>query len=291
MNNLDNYILVIIMFLILVVSVCYYKVNENFSCYKRKVNGLYAGIDDNSREYWLNNNDLNNKITNILEQILDELNNKIGSRFSLNGIDTIKTEELPNNKNRYIVDFFVHEYTHRETKRFITSIIVCCNYVQVESLNLSNALNAKVDNFPVFKDSNLILTDDNLKQNSNHLFGRNDSKLEFSKIKEKHIKSEPCHLEFQKWILPLSISEANMNKQSLYPCRIQSTEWDSDGVNYTQEGSSNCIGIKSDNSPINIQPYQNPTVNRLETEENGYSWLFDLSKGISGFPHGSSNGK
>ena len=36
--------------------------------------------------------------------------------------------------------------------------------------------------------------------------------------------------------------------------------------------------LRNYDKEIAYQPYQNPSVNRLETDKNKYSWMFDLAR-------------
>ena len=291
----NNILIVIVVFSILVVYLAMHNLKEKFGNYKRRINGLFQGIDSKSRENWLLDNETHDEVVSILKQVMVEINKQTGMRYYLNGLDNVTTELLPNNQVRYVVDFFVHELDSRSTKRMIVIVKLDrpTKNVTVETLNLSNAINLPEKVFDTHPNeantSPLLITDDNL-ENNYHIMGVNSSKLEFSKLLKPQHKSVPTPPEFKEWILPLSIHECN-GETNNFPCRNLSKKWDCNGIKYSDCETERCKGIKNYDQEIAYQPYQNPSVNRLESEKNQYSWMFDLARGISGFPHGQSNGK
>ena len=294
-SNIKNIIIVLVVFCILVVYLRMYQLRETFGNYKRRINGLYQGLTSNSSENWILDSNTHDEVVEILNLILIDINSQTGMKYYLNGIDNVTTELLPNQQVRYIVDVFVHELNSRTTKRMI--IIMKLDRpskdVTVETLNLSNAINLPEKVFDEHPNeanhSTLLITDENLKRNY-HIMGTNDSKLEYSKLLNPQHKSVPTPPEFKNWILPLGIHECN-GETNNFPCRKLSNKWDCNGIKYSDYETKRCKGIKNYEKEIAYQPYQNPSVNRLETEKNQYSWMFDLARGISGFPHGQSVGK
>lgn len=288
-----NIIIVVAVFCILVVYLKMFNLKEKFGCYKRRINGLYKGITDGSSESWLLNEHTHDEVVNILREVMVNINEKTGMKYYLNGIDNVTTEILPNNCVRYVVDVFVHELNSRSTKRMIVILKLdrITKNVNVETLNLSNAINLPEKVFDEHPNeanvSPLIITDDNIKNNTYHIMGINNSSLEFSKLLKQPPKEVPTPPEFKNWILPLSIHECN-GETFNFPCRRLSKKWDCNGIKYSDCETERCKGIKNYDEEIAYQPYQNPSVNRLETDKNKYSWMFDLARGISGFPHGQS---
>jgi hypothetical protein len=289
-------LIVVVVFVILVIYLKMFNIREKFGLYKRRVNGLYQGLNDHSDADWTMDEYTHHEVISILRAILVRLNCQAGMKYYLNGIDNVTTESLPNNKLRYIVDVFLHELDSRTTKRMMIIMKVCRVYknVEVETLTMSNAIKLPEKHFSNHPNEanhpSLIIKDENVKSGEYHIMGVNSSNLDFSKLKRQNVKEVPTPVEFTKWILPLSIHECQENVNN-YPCRKLSDKWDCNGIKYSDCKTKNCQGIKSHNKEIPIQPYQNPTLNRMETEGNEHDWMFNLARGISSFPHGSSNGK
>ena len=290
-------LIVVVVFVILVIYLKMFNIREKFGLYKRRMNGLYQGLNDNSDAEWTLDETTHQEVITILKQILIRLNCQTRMKYYLNGIDNVTTEALPNQKIRYIVDVFLHELESRTTKRMIIIFKVCnvSKNVEVETLNMSNAIKLPekyfTDHPHEANTSPLIIKDENVRNGEYHIMGVNSSNLDFSKLKTQHPKEVPTPPEFQKWILPLSIHECTNESIKNFPCRRLSTKWDYNGIKYSDCDTEQCQGIKNYQETIAIQPYQNPTVNNMDAESNEHDWMFDLAKGISGFPHGSSNGK
>lgn len=297
--NTTNLILVL---LVLVVVVCYlamYNLRENFGCYKRQVNGLYNGLTDNSDAPWTLDETESHKVENILKNILLDINNKINSKLYFLYIDQVTKESKCNNNYRYVVDFFVHELSNQTTKRIMAVFNVDENSkdVTVETINLSNALTSPDKVFMDLPGDRLILKDSNmghrLGSTDYNVMGINKSNIEFSILEDKDrlLKRVPNENpnEFQKWILPMGTQNQEQNQMLNYPCRKQFKWWDVDGIHLNEAETETCKGLNNSNRVLPKRPYDNPTVNRMETIDNGYYWLFDLSRGISGFPHGQSS--
>jgi hypothetical protein len=134
----------------------------------------------------------------------------------------------------------------------------------------------------------LILQDDNLLKNEYHIMGLNNSKIDFSILRDDEGKPRkiPTPSEFNKWILPMGIDFAAQNPQALFPSRRQSRCWNSDGVNYVEAQSMHKMGIN--NSPTIKMPYiyDNPTVNRQKEWNTDYKGMFDLVDNSSGLGGG-----
>lgn len=277
-----------------------YNLRENFGLYKRQINGLFNGLTDNSDSLWTLQDVEKERIENILRKILDEINSKYNKKLHYLYTDKVTTDKnVTNDPNdiKYIIDFFVHDLSNQTTKRFMIVMIVNDTYknVNIETLNLSNAIKLPEKQFMELPADKLILTDNNigsrLGSSEYHIMGLNKSNLEFSILKNSTSKKVPSPPEFQHWILPEGIQTCQKDAMLNYPCRKQFKCWDIDGIHYTEDEYVNCKGLKNNNHKIPKVPYDNPTVNEMKTIDNDYYWLFDLSRGISGFPHGLSNGK
>lgn len=296
--NTANLVLVLLVLLIVVCYMSMYDLRESFGCYKRQVNGLYNGLTDNSDPLWTLKENEKDKIENILKSILIEINKKINTNLHYLYIDQVTKEKKYNNNNRYVVDFFVHELGNQTTKRIIVVFNINENNkdVNIETLNLSNAITSPEKIFMELPGDRLILKDSNighrLGSTDYNVMGLNKSKIEFSILdeKEKVPKQVPNTnpSEFQKWILPLGIHESGDNATLNFPCRKQFKCWDVDGIHINENETKTCKGLKNSSQVLPKRPYDNPTVNKMETIDNDYYWLFDLSRGISGFPHGQS---
>jgi hypothetical protein len=296
--NTSSLVLVLLVLLIIVCYMSMYDLRESFGCYKRQINGLYNGLTDNSNPLWTLEESEKDKVENILKSILVEINKKVKSKLHYLYIDQVTKEKKSENNYKYIVDFFVHELKDQTTKRIMIIFNVDENTkdVSIETLNLSNAIISPEKVFMELPGDRLILKDSNighrLGSTDYNVMGINNSNIEFSILdnKDKLSKQVPHEnpSEFQKWILPMSIHETGENCMLNYPCRKQFKCWDVDGIHINEEETSTCKGLNNSNRILPKRPYENPTVNRMETIDNDYYWLFDLSRGISGFPHGQS---
>lgn len=288
-------IIVVVVFVILVIYLKMFNIREKFGMYKRRVNGLYQGINDHSDADWTMDEATHDEVVSILREVLIRINCKTKMKYYLNGIDNVTTDHIGNHKVRYIVDVFLHELHSRSTKRMMIVMKVCrlSKNVEVETINLSNAIRLPEKYFHNHpneaNNSTIIIKDENVRNGEYHIMGLNNSKLEFSKLETQLSKKVPTPVKFNKWILPLSIHECQ--DKNRFPCRELSSKWDCNGVKFSQCSTDKCKGIKNHKKNIPIQPYQNPTINRMETEGNDYDWMFNLARGISGFPHGQSVGK
>ena len=289
----EFYVIMLLTLICLIIYLCMYNLREHFGVYKRRINGLYNGLNDNSDASWTLPDSQREKLLKILNLIINRINSENKSKLFLSGIDQVSAEKQGDGSLRYVVDFFVHNLDNKTTKRIILVFVLMNNNVKIETINYSNAIKHPDKVFSDFVHTNLILTDDNLgcslNSTNHHVMGANEGSLEYSKFNPAGKKMVPTPTDFNKWILPKGIQTCSMDAENNFPCRRQSKCWNSDGIHFTECESCNCFGIKSHGHQIHKRPYENPTVNRLETEFGENHWLFDLSKGISSFPHGSSN--
>ena len=289
----EFYVIMLLTLICLMIYLSMYNLREHFGIYKRSVNGLYNGLTDNSDANWTLNDPERDQIVKILNMIIKKLNRENNSKLYLSGIDQVSSEKQGDGSVRYVVDFFVHNLNSKTTKRIIVVFIIHNNIVKVVTINYSNAMKYDEKSFSDYEHKNLILTDDNvgcsLNSTNHHIMGANEGSLEYSKFKSAGKKKVPTPTDFNKWILPKGTQTCSLDAVNNFPCRRQSKCWNSDGVHFTECESCDCFGIKSHGKQLESRPYENPTVNKLETEFADNHWLFDLSKGISSFPHGSSN--
>lgn len=129
--------------------------------------GIYSGIEDGSYTPGTITEPMQEYINKVLGGVLNQINEKTGSRYFLRKIDHVNVvpiskgfvgcegdntflqsgcQSVNNAANelqlglRYTVDFFAHELKNQETRRFIVIFIVNTNGdVQIEHFNLSNA--------------------------------------------------------------------------------------------------------------------------------------------------------
>ena len=272
---------------LLIIILIMIKINETTN--KKEGFTNFAGINSNSDTPWTIEKSTKLVITDIIRKIINEINNKTKMTYVFTSYDQLGQEVLCPLRTRFTADFFVHEMRNLETRRMIIKFVVNFSnkQVDIEYINLSNAFKLPEKQFMDYTSPELILQDDNLLTNKYHIMGLNNSKIEFSILRddEGHPKKVPTPTEFNKWILPLGIDQASQNPQALFPSRRQSTCWNSNGVNYIEPQSKLKIGVN--NSPMIKMPYiyDNPTINRQKEWNTDYKWQFDLvdsSAGIGG---------
>ena len=293
--------------LILLFAVIYYKKylhpNEGFMDFQNSINNnnnnnngirTYAGLTNHSDAPWTIDKPTKLIITDILRKILNMINTKTGMSYVFTAYDQLAQKVVDKSRTRFTADFFVHEMRNLFTRRILVIFVVnfATKAVDVEYVNLSNAFKNPSKSFMDYPTSDLILQDDNLRNNEYHIMGLNKSTIDFSILKTTLPKQVPTPTEFQQWILPMGIASAYQNPQAIFPSRRQSTCWNSSGVNYAQPQTKLQMGIS--NSPLTKYPYPyfNPTVNRQREWDTNYKWQFDLAdsagmgagRGVAGSP-------
>ena len=256
----------------------------------------YSGLTNHSDTPWTIDLPTKTMVINILKQILNIINNKTRMTYVFNGFDRLDQDQVDKMTTRFTADFFVGEMRLLETKRLI--IIFTLNYktkeVQVEHINLSNAM--KVED-KVFMDTgvpDLILTDDNLMRNEYKIMGINQSSLEFGVLKgsEKGKGSwetgngsvSQSANELRAYILPMGSLSGYSNPQAIFPSRRSSKCWDSDGIAFTERQTDLQQGINNSSMKVFPQPYENPTQGGRKWDSE-YRDLFDLTNS-SGYGRG-----
>jgi len=250
----------------------------------------FAGINSNSDAPWTIEKSTKLVITDILRKIINEINKKTGMSYVFTAYDQLGQKVLCPRRTLFTADIFLHEMRNLETRRMIIKFVVnfANKQVDVEYINLSNAFKLPEKQFMNYTAPELILQDDNLLKNEYHIMGLNNSKIDFSILRDDEGKPRkiPTPSEFNKWILPMGIDFAAQNPQALFPSRRQSRCWNSDGVNYVEAQSMHKMGIN--NSPTIKMPYiyDNPTVNRQKEWNTDYKGMFDLVDNSSGLGGG-----
>jgi hypothetical protein len=250
----------------------------------------FAGINSNSDAPWTIEKSTKLVITDILRKIINEINKKTGMSYIFTAYDQLGQKVLCPRRTLFTADIFLHEMRNLETRRMIIKFVVnfANKQVDVEYINLSNAFKLPEKQFMNYTAPELILQDDNLLKNEYHIMGLNNSKIDFSILRDDEGKPRkiPTPSEFNKWILPMGIDFAAQNPQALFPSRRQSRCWNSDGVNYVEAQSMHKMGIN--NSPTIKMPYiyDNPTVNRQKEWNTDYKGMFDLVDNSSGLGGG-----
>ena len=250
----------------------------------------FAGRNSNSDTPWTIEKSTKLVVTDILRKIVNEINVKTGMSYVFTAYDQLGQEVVSRERTRFTADFFVHEMRNLETRRIIIKFIVnfANKKVDVEYINLSNAFKLPEKQFMDYTAPELILQDDNLLNNKYHIMGLNNSKIEFSILRDDHGKPKqiPTPTEFNKWILPIGIDAASGNPQALFPSRRQSTCWNTNGVNYVEPQTHLKMGIN--NSPMIKMPYiyDNPSINRQKEWNTEYKGMFDLVDNSSGIGRG-----
>ena len=270
-------------------------------CRRGWVNGredfnAYTGLTNRSDTPWTIDLPTKTMSINILNQIMNVINKKTGMSYVFSGFDRLDQDKIDRVTTRFTADFFVGEMRALTTKRLI--IIFTLNYktkeVQVEHINLSNAMKVQDKVFMDYPVPELILTDNNLMKNEYKIMGMNQSSLEFGILKGSETGKgswESGNSSFSQsakdlraYMLPVGSLSAYSNPQSIFPSRRQSKCWDTTGVNYSQPQTDLKQGINNSSMKVFPQPYENPTQGgRIWDSE--YKDLFDLTNS-SGYGRG-----
>jgi len=281
--------LLCILTILLIIILILIKLNERSN--SKEGFTSFAGINSNSDTPWTIEKSTKLVITDILKKIVNEINKKTGMTYVFTTYDQLGQEVISREKTRFTADFFVHEMRNLETRRIIIKLLVnfANKKVDVEYINLSNAFKLPEKQFMDYPAPELILQDDNLLNNKYHIMGLNNSKIEFSILRDEQgrPKKVPTPTEFNKWILPLGIDASSGNPQALFPSRRQSRCWDTNGANYIEPQSQSKMGVN--NSPMIKMPYiyDNPSINRQKEWNTDYKGMFDL---VDSAGSGSSRG-
>jgi hypothetical protein len=252
-------------------------------------------LDNNTRLY----------LNAILGQILNNINTKTNAKYMLRKIDSVNKERVKQGSisghqverevlTRITVDFFAHELTKQETRRFIV-IFTLDNKrnVNVEHVNLSNALNynfrTKDSILGIPSPDGLIITDKALESSFN-ISGIDETTLDYSllnnieKVTSKNYGYAKPNEVAQALFLPSAVHDiGNIDDNGFFPNRKHTGWWDSNGVAIIEDpdcdkpklGIDHAIGTRP------FQPYDNPTVARYEGDayKNKHHSLFDLARG------------
>ena len=260
---------------------------------KRKENfNTYSGLTNHSDTPWTIDLPTKTIVINILKQILNSINEKTGMTYVFSGFDRLDQDSVDNVKTRFTCDIFVGEMRNLETKRLI--IIFTLNFktkeVDVEHINLSNAMNIADKTFMDYPVPELILTDDNLMRNEYKIMGLNQSSLEFGILAGSETgrgssdKLNQSAKDLRAYILPVGSLSAYANPQAIFPARRQSKCWDTTGVNYAEPQTDLKKGINNSSMKVFPQIYDNPTQGG-RTWNTEYKDLFDLTNS-SGYGRG-----
>jgi len=248
--------------------------------------GMYDGIYDGTLTDGTIPADTRDELNKILAKILEQVNEQTGAKYILRKMDRINVQCLSKGNvgceqkfratgeyvlgARYTIDFFAHEATDQETRRFIVIFVVNTeNKVQVEHLNLANAFSHN----PVFRDmgtqnvgatgkpywKDLILTDDALtNSNGNNQTGTNDgvglSIAPFVADGAEWLAPRSPHEFSQKFLPRQGFQQPELDtvvgRDRYFPNRRHSKWWDPLGVFY-----SDALKSDVDRSNVSISKY------------------------------------
>jgi hypothetical protein len=296
------YILISTAIILLLILIYIQYGDDIYAWYKRSFrNGredfnTYSGLTNRSDTPWTIDLPTKTMVITILNQIMNDINKKTGMAYVFSGFDRLDQDKIDRVTTRFTADFFVGEMRNLETKRLI--IIFTLNYktkeVQVEHVNLSNAMKVQDKVFMDYPAPELILTDTNLMKNDYKIMGMNQSSLEFGVLAGSETGKGSWETgngggsqsakDLRAYMLPVGSLSAYSNPQAIFPSRRQSKCWDTAGINYAQSQTDLKIGINNSSMKVFPHPYENPT-------QGGRSWdseyrdLFDLTNS-SGYGRG-----
>jgi hypothetical protein len=291
------YILYFLTLLLILILICIQYVDYN-SNNKENFNS-YSGLSNNSDAPWTIDLPTKTIVINILKQILNVINKKTGMSYVFSGFDRLDHDVVDKVTTRFTADFFVSEMRNLETKRLI--IIFTVNYktkeVDVEHINLSNAMKVTDKVFMDYPSAELIMTDDNLMKNEYKIMGINQSSLDFGILKGSETGKgslvsgnskglNQSAKELRAYILPVGSLSGYSNPQAIFPSRRSSKCWDSDGIAYTEGQTGLKVGLNNSSMKVFPQPYENPSYG-MRDYNSEYKDLFDLTNS-SGYGRGVS---
>ena len=296
------YLLISIAILLLLILIYIQYGDDIYAWYKRGFsNGrenfnTYSGLTNHSDTPWTIDLPTKTMVITILNQIMNIINKKTRMTYVFSGFDRLDQDKVDRVTTRFTADFFVGEMRALTTKRLI--IIFTLNYktkeVQVEHVNLSNAMKVQDKVFMDYPVPELILTDHNLMKNEYKIMGINQSSLEFGILSGSETGkgswetgnggSSQSAKELRAYMLPVGSLSAYSNPQAIFPSRRQSNCWDTSGVNYAEPQTDLKRGINNSSMKVFPQPYENPTQGG-RTWDSEYRDLFDLTNS-SGYSRG-----
>jgi len=289
------YLLYCLTLLLILILICiqYGDIWDNwFSGNRKEKFNSYSGLTNNSDTPWSIDLPTKTIITTILKQILNSINEKTSMTYVFSGFDRIDQDIVDKFTTRFTVDFFVGEMRTLSTKRLI--IIFTVNFktkeVDVQHINLSNAMKVQDKVFMDYGTPELILTDDNLMRNEYQIMGLNQSSLEFGILAGSETgrgssdKLNQSAKDLRAYILPVGSLSAYANPQSIFPSRRTSKYWNSDGIAYTEGQTDLKQGINNTSMKVYPMPYENPTLGGRNYDSE-YRDLFDLTNS-SGYNRG-----
>ena len=266
--------------------------NGNSNRDKKENFNSFSGLTNNSDTPWTIDLPTKNIVINILKQILMSINEKTGMTYVFSGFDRLDQEKVDKLSTRFTCDIFVGEMRNLTTNRLI--IIFTVNFktkeVDVQHINLSNAMKVSDKVFMDYPVPQLILTDNNLMRDEYKIMGINQSSLEFGILQGSETgrgssnKLNQSSKDLRAYILPVGSLSAYANPQAIFPSRRQSKCWDTTGINYAEPQTDLKQGINNSSMKVFPQVYQNPTIGGRNWDSE-YKDLFDLTNS-SGYGRG-----
>lgn len=294
MNLNKGYILII--FILVILFLLYTKQKEEFTNFTKNYFN-YQNLIDNSSSPWVYNEKHIDELSYIISLIINEINNKLNSKFiftNISSYDNIKKVEL-DNKTNYIVDIFVFEENRDFTIKLIMDFTVLHskngNKIQINNITKSNAIKFNSD---TKKNNNLVLDSvpfeqkiidlENIKNKFNviGINAVNENILEYSPYNNNNGKEVPTPMEFQRDILPLSIQEDTKFKEKKNKqineinkiCDKKKRCWDCSGVRTSHAKKCSCNSFQRENEPLEPIPSFNPSLHKHLSDKKNNDWLF-----------------
>lgn len=207
----------------------------------------------------------------IVDAIIDEINIRTKLDFRFSEYEHVIKQKFNSGSTRYIIDFFMIEINQYYNRRMIIDITIENQEIKLNRIDISNGkLEGEPKDHPSQQFNSKIIDDENLKYN-NKIIGVNDSKLEFSKTDIKNMIYPDRN--FRKWIK----HNEDVLRNNIWPCRLESNWWDTNGVMNTQLQTKGCRGVNTSYSyPTNTPKFQPNFKNRdINSDKN---WLFGEHK-------------
>jgi hypothetical protein len=250
---------------------------------------------------WILNPEVAPVIYKITSTVLKEINKKLNTNYLLGQFENVTEDKDNEGNNRYIIDFFVYQINHQHVndlnKRIIMDVtwLFNSNNLRVNTVNFSNAIKNKDPMMINENPEDTLILNPSLTGKSDTLSGIWKSPIENSKFNNPNVV-DMSDINRRPWILPMEIQDKSTMRA--FPCQDYGNWWDENAIPLTYEEENGlpkkqqskwCYGsYNSATEPQYIVGQRYPQHNK-QISKNTYTWMFDRSVGISGFPHGSSN--
>lgn len=223
----------------------------------------------------------NTVIIDIMKKMISGINGISDTDFFIKDLENVYfTMDKLGNK-RFIVDTFMYDYNNHYTIRINTDIVIYDNVVYINMLDIDpSAINNILNNYDIKYQSNGILSkydmrindaesilNKNYKLNNKLINLSSDTSLDVGKTSD--ITSVFTLDQLVKNYLPSGVP----NKNASYFCNKTSDYFDSKGINFINDVSSDCVSNNNASVKYPNVPYNAPGVVTTRVDKNNYDWM------------------